>query len=83
MEIEGDDNTEIRFSSVAGSASVKYADVLKQGFTKAMGGLNLKLEIEPAFEQIIKENYCEYNKLKADIVLPQSTSVTEGEYKHA
>ena len=83
LEIDGDDNTEIRFSSVAGSASVKYADVLKQGFVKAMGGLNLKLEIEPAFEQIIKENYYEYNKLKADIVLPQSAVVTEGEYKHA
>ena len=47
-----------------------------------MGGLNLNLEIEPAFAEIAKENYCEHNKLITDIALPISEVVT-GEYKHA
>ena len=83
LEIEGDENTELRFSSQAGSASVKYAEVLEHGFEKAMGGLNLKLEMEPAFVAIPKASYCEHNKLTVQIALPEQEAAASGEYKHA
>lgn len=83
LEIEGDENTELRFSSQAGSASVKYSEVLEHSFVKAMGGLNLKLEIEPAFVAIPKESYCEHNKLAVQIPLPEQETAASGEYKHA
>ena len=83
LEIEGDENTELRFSSQAGSASVRYTDILEQGYVKNMGGLNLKLEIEPAFINIPKEEYCAYNKLTETVALPKQQDAATGEYRHA
>ncbi len=70
LEIDGDDNTVIKFSSLAGSASASYKEIVEHGFSKDMGGLNLKLEMEAAFCEIPKEQYCEYNKLQEKISLP-------------
>lgn len=64
LEIEGDENTEIKFSSLAGSASASYKEIVEHGFSKEMGGLNLKLEMEASFSEIPKEQYCEHNKLQ-------------------
>ena len=63
MEIEGDENTVIKFSSKTGYAEVPLKDVMEKGFTKEMGGLNLKLEMAPAFEEIPKEEYTLYSHL--------------------
>ncbi len=44
LDIEGDENTVLVFTSKIGSCEVKYADILKGDIKVDMGGLNLKVE---------------------------------------
>lgn len=52
LEIEGDENTRICFSSARGDAEAPLSEILAAGFTKPMEGLNLKVEMEAAFDPI-------------------------------
>ena len=48
LELEANDDTVIKFSSQRGTVCVTYKEVVEKGFERAMGGLNLKLEMGAA-----------------------------------
>ena len=42
---------------------------MANGFAKDMGGLNLKLEMAPAFEEIPEDDYTQYSRLDIEKAL--------------
>lgn len=57
LELESDENTVIRFSNLQGSASAPLKDIMTKGKVFDMGGLNLKLGMTAAIEEIPMEDY--------------------------
>lgn len=51
LEIDGNENTMIKFSTKVGYAEASYKEILEKGFEKAMGGLNLMVEMTAAKEE--------------------------------
>ena len=72
LELETTPDTVIEFSSKAGSAEASYSMIMSEGFEKEMGGLNLKLEMAPAYEEIPEEEYPQHSRLDARKELPAS-----------
>ena len=70
LEVEATAATVIRFSSKAGSAEASYREIMEHGISKDMGGLNLRLEMEPAFEEIPEGEYTEHNSVDVEVDLP-------------
>ena len=70
LELEANEQTVIKFSSAAGCAEASYQEIHAHGFTKDMGGLNLKLEMEQAFEEIPEDQYTAYSRLDVKKELP-------------
>ena len=78
LELESDENTVIRFSSLQGSASAPLKDIMTKGKVFDMGGLNLKLEMTAAFKEIPMEAYGKHLYHAESIPLPS----TEGEHAY-
>jgi hypothetical protein len=55
LDLETQPDTVLEFSSEQGHMAVPYAELMKHKVTKAMGGLNLKVEMEAAFEEVPEE----------------------------
>ena len=70
LTLEADSDTVIKFSSKAGTAEASYQEILEHGFAKEMGGLNLKLEMETAFEEIPEAEYTAHSRLDVSRELP-------------
>lgn len=70
LELEADDQTIIKFSSAAGSAQASYREIMENGFVQDMGGLNLKLEMEQAFQEIPEESRTAHSRLNVSKNLP-------------
>ena len=69
LDLEASDKTVIKFSSKAGYAEATYEEIMANGFAKDMGGLNLKLEMAPAFEEIPEDDYTQYSRLDIEKAL--------------
>ena len=72
LDLETTDRTVVKFSSKAGCAEASYEDIMANGFMKDMGGLNLRLEMGPAYEEIPQEEYPQYSRLDIRKELPAS-----------
>lgn len=70
LELETTDKTVVKFSSKVGSAEASYEEIMANGFTKDMGGLNLRLEMAPAYEDISPEEYPSYDHIEVSRELP-------------
>ena len=71
LEIEASDDTVIGFSSKVGAAEASYEKIMNEGFSKEMGGLNLRLEMAPAFAAVEEDEYPERSRLDASVDLPE------------
>ena len=70
LELEGDDDTVIKFSSLQGAAEASWKEIRTKGIVKPMGGLNLKVEMQEAFEEVPEKDYARAIYLNKVISLP-------------
>ena len=70
LELEGDDDTVIKFSSLLGAAEASWKEIRNKGVVKPMGGLNLKVEMQEAFEEVPEKDYARTIYLNRAISLP-------------
>ena len=72
LDLEATDSTVVKFSSKAGYAEAAYGEIMSRGFEKDMGGLNLKLEMAPAYEEVAQDGYPDRSRLDIRKELPSS-----------
>ena len=72
LDLEATDSTVVKFSSKAGYAEAAYGEIMSRGFEKDMGGLNLKLEMAPAYEEVAQDEYPDRSRLDIRKELPSS-----------
>ena len=60
LTLDASEDTVVRFSTKQGTVEATYQEIMERGVRKNMGGLNLAVEIAPAYEEIALEAYPQY-----------------------
>lgn len=70
LELEGDDHTVVKFSSLQGAAEASWKEIRSHGVVKSMGGLNLQVEMQEAFAEPSEGNRDKTLYMDESIPLP-------------
>ena len=73
MEIEGDDSTIIKFSSKVGIVEASYKEIMENGIDQYLGGLNLRIQMESAFEKVDINHYGSYLNCETELELQKKS----------
>ena len=73
LDVEGDDDTVLRFASKQGCAEVTLGEIRKGRIVKDMGGLNLRLEFEEAPDAVSGQEWLPCCQTERVISLPART----------
>lgn len=70
LDLETTDDTTLKLSTPQGTVEASVREILANGVVRDMGGLNLKVEMGPAFEDVPWDQVPEKLFLTKDIALP-------------